>query len=305
MHLSLSLPPPASGEETTGIARAAEAAGLRSLWLYDAHRVWPDPYPHLAIVAQATRHLHFGICVTNPVTRSAALTALLTATLHRISGGRAELGLGRGDASVRTLGAQPASLSALGEAVSTFRQEVARAADGWREDTPIPVWVGTYGPRGLRLAGAVADGVILQFAHLDLVRWARDVVWEAAREAGRSPQEVRLMCAAPLSIESSAEKACCETRWFARMIAGDVATIVAGQEGALEGLTAWAHAYLDADADARPAMADRMATSLALTGTAADCRARLASLAALGVEEMNVFTLGDGHATLTSMARLC
>lgn len=296
MRFALSIPPPLRADDTVAMARAAETLGVRSMWLYDAHRTWPDPYPHLALVASATRTLHFGVCVTNPVTRPPAVTGLLMATLQGMSGGRAELGIGRGDASVQALGERPATLDGLRAAITRFRGEVAGVAEGWRPDTPVPVWVGTYGPRGLRLAGAVADGVILQFAHPDLVSWAREFVREGAREAGRDPSTVRLMCAAPAAVGSRPDEARQRTRWFSRMIAADVAPLVRAHEDALPGLVSWARRYLDADGDGRLAVADEMSEAFALAGTVAECSERLAGLAALGVEEMNVFTLGGADA---------
>lgn len=304
MRFALSMPPPLRGEDTVAMARAAESLGVRSLWLYDTHRTRPDPYPHLALVASATRHLCFGVCVTNPVTRSPAVTGLLMATLQRMSGGRAELGLGRGDASVYAMGERPATLDGLRAAIARFRAEVAGVAEGWRPSTPVPVWVGTYGPRGLRLAGAVADGVILQFAHPDLVAWARDLVHEGAREAGRAPASVRLMCAAPAAVDCSPDEARQRTRWFSRMIAADVAPLVNAHVSALPVFAPWARRYLDADSGARAAVADEMSEAFALAGSAAACRERLAALAALGVEEMNVFALDRAQDELDAIERL-
>lgn len=304
MRFALSMPPPSRGDDTVATARAAQSLGVRSLWLYDAHRIWPDPYPHLALVASATRDLHFGVCVTNPVTRSPAVTGLLMATLQQMSGGRAELGIGRGDGSVLALGERPASLQGLRAAITRFRDEVAGVAQGWRPEVPVPVWMGTYGPRGLRLAGAVADGVILQFAHPALVAWARDIVHEGARGAGRSPSDLRLMCAAPAAVDCPPDEARQRTRWFARMIASDVATVVQAHESALPDLVPWARRYHDADVGARAAIADEMSAAFALAGSATACGDQLAALAALGVDEMNVFTLEGAHDGLAAIERL-
>jgi alkanesulfonate monooxygenase SsuD/methylene tetrahydromethanopterin reductase-like flavin-dependent oxidoreductase (luciferase family) len=284
-------------EVVLSTAREAEAAGLDSFWLYDAHRVWMDPYPILALVARETIRLRFGLCVTNPVTRSPAMTALLTATLDRISRGRAELGIGRGDVSVRAMGHVPARLDVLEEAIARFRTEVSSIDASWRPPRPIPVWVGTYGPRGLQMAGRAGDGVIIQFADEELVAWA-------LRHARSAARPLRVMCGAPMAVDMSPSDALARTRWFARMIGHDVATIVDADAFAFSpALVEWAREYLGADVDNRRLVADRLSDRLALVGSIDDCKARLARLAALGVEEMNVFTLGEEEARSIDVIR--
>ena len=51
-----------------------------------------------------TTHMRLGTCVTNPATREPSVTASALATLDEISGGRMDLGIGRGDIAVRVLG---------------------------------------------------------------------------------------------------------------------------------------------------------------------------------------------------------
>ena len=43
--------------------------------------------------------MRLGTCVTNPGVRDATVTASLLATINRITGGRMDLGIGRGDSS--------------------------------------------------------------------------------------------------------------------------------------------------------------------------------------------------------------
>ena len=57
---------------------------------------------------------------------------------------------------------------------------------------PIPIWLGTYGPRALDLTGRLADGwnPSMPFAPPDVVVKMRDRVLAAAEKAGRDPDEV-------------------------------------------------------------------------------------------------------------------
>ena len=59
----------------------------------------------------------------------------------------------------------------------------------------IPIYLGAIGPRALRLAGAIADGVLLNaYSPVEYVRYAAGEVRSAAEEAGRDPAEVDIAC---------------------------------------------------------------------------------------------------------------
>src|SRR5216683_2209001 len=73
----------------------------------------------LALMATNTKKLRLGTCVTNPATRDITVTSSLFATLNLISGGRMDLGIGRGDSSRRVLGKKPVTSSNLEESVQT------------------------------------------------------------------------------------------------------------------------------------------------------------------------------------------
>src|SRR5215471_10945787 len=119
-----------------------------------------------------SQRMRLGTCVTNPATRDLTVTASLFATLNLISGGRMELGIGRGDSSRRVLGKKPVSWSQLEAAVKELRDLMAGNEvehDGqparltWAKESPR-IWIAGYGPKVLHMAGRVADGIILQFA---------------------------------------------------------------------------------------------------------------------------------------------
>src|SRR5262249_27531205 len=92
-------------------AAAAEAAGYDRLALVDSQNLAGDCYGGRALAAQATRRLRLATGVTNPVTRHPAATAAAIAAVHAESGGRAVLGIGRGDSALAHLGYAPAPVA--------------------------------------------------------------------------------------------------------------------------------------------------------------------------------------------------
>src|SRR5260370_1314985 len=81
-------------------ARRLEQSGWDGMVVADSQCVIGDSYVALAIAAQATSRIKIGVGVTNPVTRHPAVTAAAIAGIQELSGGRAVLGIGRGDSSL-------------------------------------------------------------------------------------------------------------------------------------------------------------------------------------------------------------
>jgi alkanesulfonate monooxygenase SsuD/methylene tetrahydromethanopterin reductase-like flavin-dependent oxidoreductase (luciferase family) len=121
MDFGFTLKPGDSVERTLGLTRTAEAAGFSHGWLFDSHVLWRDPYPLLTLMAEATTTMRLGTCVTNPATREPSVTASSLATLDDLSGGRMDLGIGRGDSARRVLGKPPTTIKDLEEAVHVIR----------------------------------------------------------------------------------------------------------------------------------------------------------------------------------------
>ena len=156
-------------------ARAAERAGLGSAWIIEDY-FHPGAYALAAAAAAVTERLVIGLGVVNPYTRHPALVAMETAALAGIAPGRVVLGLG--SSNRRWIEAQmgipfKAPLGGLRECVEivrrllagervTFRGETFTVDDvelEWRPPEAVPVLLGVKGPKALRLAGEIADGV--------------------------------------------------------------------------------------------------------------------------------------------------
>ena len=107
MRFGITIKPDMTVERIVALTRQAEDAGFEYGWIFDSHVLWLEPYPMLTLMATNTKRMRFGTCVTNPAVRDITVTSSLFATLNLISGGRMQLGIGRGDSSRRVLGKKP------------------------------------------------------------------------------------------------------------------------------------------------------------------------------------------------------
>ena len=184
MHFGITLKPDMTPDRAVALAQQAEQAGFSYGWLFDSHVLWLDPYPLLTMIALNTKRMRLGTCVTNPASRDPSVTASVLATLNIISGGRMDLGIGRGDSARRVLGKKPTTLARLEESVKIIKDLAeGRPTDYDGEQIrmewargELPVWIAGYGPKALHLTGRIADGVILQFADPHLIKWCLQFV---------------------------------------------------------------------------------------------------------------------------------
>jgi len=195
--------------EMAALAARAEALGYDDVWLAD-ERFFREVYSSLVAFAGRTSRIRLGPCVTDPYSRHPALTAMAIATLDEIAGGRAVLGIGAGVSGLAELGIDSSrSATAIREAIGLIRRLLAGETvtlkgeqvnfnDGRLDFTPsradIAIYVASQRAAGCRVAGRLADGAIMQGALAEpLVRFLRETVRAAAREAGRDPARVELV----------------------------------------------------------------------------------------------------------------
>src|SRR5438128_5032828 len=140
MEFGITLKPDISVERIVGLTRQAESAGFHYGWIFDSHVLWEEPYPLLPLMAANTQRMRLGTCVTNPAVRDMTVTASLFATLNLISGGRMELGIGRGDSSRRVLGKKPVTWAQLEGSVNTLRELTSRHEIGYEGQPTRLTW---------------------------------------------------------------------------------------------------------------------------------------------------------------------
>jgi probable F420-dependent oxidoreductase len=319
MKFGITLKPDISVERIVSLTRQAEEAGFEYGWMFDSHVLWKEPYPLLTLMAGATKKMRLGPCVTNPAVRDLTVTASLFATLNLISGGRMDLGIGRGDSSRRVLGKKPVTPAELERAVVTFRELTAGhevqyegqpAQLTWATGSP-PVWIAGYGPKVLNLAGRIADGVILQFADPDLIAWCLGFVREGAKEAGRDPKAVEVMAAAPVWVSDDLALARQRVRWFPALVSNHVVDLISRYkpEDLPASLTSYVqdrtgydyHHHAEVGSDNASFVSDEVVDRFCLVGPVEAHRQKLKQLAEVGVTQFNIYLMcGDEEQTLES-----
>jgi 5,10-methylenetetrahydromethanopterin reductase len=206
------------------LARAGEEVGFEAAWLADSQLYTKNVYVALALAAERTRSIHIGPGVTNPVTRHPTVTANAMAGLAEVSGGRVQLGIGSGDAAVFPLGLPAARIAALRSAIHDIRA-IGRGEPIERDGRSIevlpgavsyPILLAASQPRMLRLAGEVADGVILMgAANPELTRWQLEHVAAGAAAAARTLDEVHVDLWFTISLRDDRERALADVRPWA------------------------------------------------------------------------------------------
>jgi alkanesulfonate monooxygenase SsuD/methylene tetrahydromethanopterin reductase-like flavin-dependent oxidoreductase (luciferase family) len=168
-----------------------------------------ETWTMLTWIAAATSRIAIATRVLGLPYRAPAMVAKMAETLDRLSGGRFVLGLGAGhsDGEFRGFGLSVPTprdkVDGLAEAITVIRglwTEPEFSFTGRIHHTdhadfepkparPIPIWLGTFGPRALGVTGRLADGWIPSHGYvtLDELPVMRARVLDAARDAGRDP----------------------------------------------------------------------------------------------------------------------
>jgi len=318
MHFGITIKPDMTIPRILGLTRQAEAAGFEYGWVFDSHVLWIEPYPLLTLMATSTKTMRLGTCVTNPATRDITVTSSLYATLNLISGGRMQLGIGRGDSSRRVLGKKPVTSLQLEQAVKAFRDltggneteyEGLTARLTWAMGGVPPVWVAGYGPKVLEMAGRIADGVILQFADPDLIAWCVGFVKKGAEAVGRDPKKIEIMAAAPVWISDDVKVGRERVRWFPALVSNHVVDLVSRYkpEELPPALTSYIrdrgqYDYLhhcEVDSSNRNFVSDEVTDRFCLLGPAEAHIEKIRALARAGVTQFNIYLMcGDEEDTL-------
>src|SRR5262249_26067238 len=183
----------------------------------------------LTACALATSKIRLGPGVTVPHTRHFSVTASAIATLADLAGERLVLGIGTGGSSAETMGwsvqraARIATLETVGQGIrapvsggaARFARGIAGAGGtarfesgiegriAWLERRgPPPIYVAASGPKMLRAAGRLGDGVIMYAGTArEILRAGLGYVADGARERGRKPADLDVVLWTPTAVD--------------------------------------------------------------------------------------------------------
>ena len=185
--------------------RLCDDAGVDTIGLPDSPALVRELYVVAALCAQQTSRARIMTSVTNPTSRDPSVTAASLLSLEEVAPGRVVFGIGTGDSALWGVGLRPATVAQLRDyivAVKALLRGGEADYQGRRfrmqwSDLPapadIPVIVPVSGPKVLRMACEVADGMLLSMgfgAHN--VDYVLGLVDEGCRAAGRDPAELEL-----------------------------------------------------------------------------------------------------------------
>jgi 5,10-methylenetetrahydromethanopterin reductase len=291
------------------LAQRAEARDFESVWVAET-RLTRDGITPCAAIAMATTRLKIATGIVNVYTRGAVLTAVTFVSLDEVSQGRIIMGLGTGSPLVLTpqgvafhkpltrLRETVEVVQALirGDAVA-FTGETLQVTAAKLEMTPlrrhIPLYLGVTGPKALELAGEKGDGVILNaFLPTSYVERALVRVEAGAKRAGKSLAQVDISGAVVVSVDPDATRAKDRSRRFIGLyltLFPNIAQETHLPEALIHQVRAAFHqggpeaaaAYID----------DEVVEYLTASGTPAECRRKIETYRAAGVQLPILFPL--------------
>jgi 5,10-methylenetetrahydromethanopterin reductase len=302
------------------LAALADRLGYHSVWVPEGRG--REQAAMLGAMAQATARTGLATGILPLYSRPPALAAMAAATLADLSGGRFILGIGTGHPAIieqgyglafreplraarefigivrAALSGRPISHDGRVFTVQAFQLESAPRH-------PVPIYLAALGPAMLRLAGEVADGVVLNWIHPERIPWALDRVHEGCRRAGRPPERVQAVCFVRAAVTDDTHAGWGALRRlaatyaampsYARMFEG------AGFGGAMAAShSAWQSGGVETAAAALP---DDFVRGLGVVGDAAACREGLRRYADAGVDVVAAYPFPVGSDPAGSLRR--
>ncbi len=301
-------------KEICAVAQRVEERGFRRLWLAENYHS-RGVIAQAAAVAAVTNTIEIGFGILNPFTRHPALIAMEIATLEEQAGPRFVLGLGAAWSAIKAHGIEnPRPITALREAGEICRRllrgervefegKVFRLPPpGVRIDFPparpgatkpgVPLYFGTLGPRTLKMAASMADGIFFSVLCTPaFVEYGMEHVRAGAAEAGRAVEEMDIACYVIFAVDLDGDAARQAVKGlvahYVMRIPDTARFIHAGL--AVDRMAALQKDLREAEGENRLAAAvealpDDVVRALAVAGTPEECVEGLRAFAAAGIK---------------------
>ncbi len=290
------------------LVKASEEKEFSSVWIAEDY-FYGGAFSTAAACAVQTSKIQIGIGVINPFTRHPVLSAMESASLDALSKGRILLGLGASNKRwMEDMAGIPFKKpiqatkecaiiikELLGKGHIQFEGEIFKTGNveldfkPYRKD--LPIYLGVKGPNALRIAGQIADGVLLStMTSLPYVAYAKKHIKEGAESVGRDPSEIKISAYFPMHVDKDSKKAKQAVKEVVAKFVGihgahPILTctgmteeqIMPFKEGVLKGKIA------------TELVTDEMVDLLAIAGDPDECKAKLKALNEAGVDDPVAF----------------
>jgi 5,10-methylenetetrahydromethanopterin reductase len=294
--------------EMVELAQQAEASGFESVWIAET-RLTRDAFVPTAAIAHATERVRIGTGIVNVYTRTPVVLAITYLGLDELAPGRILMGLGTGSPRVLAPQGHPFEkpLTRLreycdviprlmrGEEVTYDGHAVhldgARVEDvlavgdaGLRAE--VPLWLAATGPKAMRYAGSVADGILMNVClSTEYVEHKLRLVEEGAQEAGRSLDDIEIGMGILACPHEDSKTGKDNARRFISVYLSVMPNIAAetGLDAAF--IERVSTAFFDGGIErASKLIPDEVVDRLAAAGTPDECRTRLDAYRAAGID---------------------
>lgn len=276
------------------LAQQVESLGYSSVW---AGELWgADALVTLGRIAEATERVGLGTAIVNVYSRTPAALAMAAATLDDGADGRVRLGLGASteravegihglayDRPVRRTHETAAIVRRLlgGDEPASYDGEVLAVANVPPLGADVPLYNAALGPANRRATGRLFDGWLPHNVPLDRLDDAFETIAEAARSAGRDPDDISVAPYVPTAVAEDEATARGQVKdhiaYYVGSGAGYRRAVASSYPDEAETV---AERWADGDRGAaRAAVTDPMVDALGIAGTPETARERFHALA--------------------------
>jgi len=303
-------------------AKRAEASGFESLWLAESWGL--DAVTLLSHVGAHTSRIGLGTAIVNVYSRTPSLLAMTATTLNDLYGGRFTLGLG-GSTKALVEGfhglAFDKPLTRLRDAIQVVRQLTSGAELDYAGQTVTlkgyrlrvkprhkapPIYLASLAEDSIRLVGEMGDGWLPYLLPMRGLADAKATIAEAAREAGRTPDQICIAPIIPTAVWHDADEARDTVRRHVAFYLGAMGPHYRGfvaRHGFEDEVEAIRAAWKRRDEPAaQAAVSDALLDDIAIVGTPADCAKRVAELHQAGVDLPILFFPGTSSNEMVELA---
>lgn len=281
------------------LARRAEDGGFGEVWVSEDY-LERGAFAVAGGIAAATASVTIGLGVINPWTRHVGLTAMESAALDELSGGRLVVGLGASnerwmsgllgipfERPISRLEEYTHALRTLLRGERLVAEVGGQAVDAALSFTPIrtdlPIYHGVKGPRALRIGSEVADGLMLS-----VLSSPPYIEWIAAEYR---PRQITAYVSFSVDDDGAAARDRIRSR-TGRFLGIHGASAITERAGLpAERATAFRERLL-AGQDAGDLVDDDTLARFTVAGTPAECAAELLRFAEAGVDTLVIMDEG-------------